>query len=680
MLPPNHHNWLSYLIIGGVALFAAIVSFCLWACLKNGGKEKKTKLRRTPRSKNNKKLGRYKKLSETETDLSSIKEAESLGNREIFTREKEMARDKPKKYGASKRRFSKKSMLGKCTSPRTTSPEESDNSNDTASYKTKSEKALGFPKEKGGKQSKKFREVDENVEGESRKPSLGCKDEAQKTVYGNFTTQPKGGTKKRPDKELYKPPKARAMNPRKDVRENESRTMDIPVTDLNMFSELTKEKPVENFPYESHQYKPAYRDRDVNRNEESLNIDEHNDILPNYENNEHGRTMAIKMRNGSVENLEAATKSYLVSDHSFNRSATVEYYGRTKDGNTSLDVNMRQDGSLDLLKSNQKVYEPNTDPQTLEKDKLVILYEKAHSSKLKHQHQQRLEETNLNRVFNKSSVKKLKNVGPAIFITEHATREWKGETVKADKIRRGYARVQDETGLECIRVIRGDNYCALRAVLFQSLSSGIDILANFRHLESFKELPVLLATENFDWIENWNFAGRMNLEGSSAVEILEECLDFLDKIVKKSMSCYQDTERCEMILQMMNSSEEEEIKMFEAVKFLMLFKSMEYFNMMQNDEDVNILPFLLFARDTSTNPELFMANHLNHVGDSCGLDQLEMILLGRTLNIMIRVMRLHRIDDGDFTATFPDDLADASDVVTVVAEDDRHYNALSEVP
>ena len=88
MLPPYHHDWLSYLIIGGVALFAAIVPSCLWACLKNGGKEKKAKIRRKPRSKNNKKLGRYDKLSETETDLSSIKEAESLGYQEDFTREK----------------------------------------------------------------------------------------------------------------------------------------------------------------------------------------------------------------------------------------------------------------------------------------------------------------------------------------------------------------------------------------------------------------------------------------------------------------------------------------------------------------------------------------------------------------------------------------------------------------
>ena len=36
--------------------------------------------------------------------------------------------------------------------------------------------------------------------------------------------------------------------------------------------------------------------------------------------------------------------------------------------------------------------------------------------------------------------------------------------------------MKDETGLICIRRVRGDNYCALRAVLFKALSSGVDIL------------------------------------------------------------------------------------------------------------------------------------------------------------------------------------------------------------
>lgn len=44
----------------------------------------------------------------------------------------------------------------------------------------------------------------------------------------------------------------------------------------------------------------------------------------------------------------------------------------------------------------------------------------------------------------------------------------------------GYNKVKDETGLICIRRIRGDNYCALRAVIFKILSSGIDILSEFK--------------------------------------------------------------------------------------------------------------------------------------------------------------------------------------------------------
>ena len=55
-----------------------------------------------------------------------------------------------------------------------------------------------------------------------------------------------------------------------------------------------------------------------------------------------------------------------------------------------------------------------------------------------------------------------------------------------------------------------------------------------------------------------------------------------------------------------------------------------------------------------------------------------MILLGHTLKIVIIVMRLHQVDEQDFIAQFPDDLEDPEDKVYLVAEDDRHYNALSE--
>ena len=71
----------------------------------------------------------------------------------------------------------------------------------------------------------------------------------------------------------------------------------------------------------------------------------------------------------------------------------------------------------------------------------------------------------------------------------------------------------------------------------------------------------------------------------------------------------------------MNGSEGEEVKLFEAVKFLMLYNSIKLHKGMLSGQETSILPMLLFARDTSTEPRSFMKNHLNHVGDSGGLDQ-----------------------------------------------------------
>ena len=56
-----------------------------------------------------------------------------------------------------------------------------------------------------------------------------------------------------------------------------------------------------------------------------------------------------------------------------------------------------------------------------------------------------------------------------------------------------------------------------------------------------------------------------------------------------------------------------------------------------------------------------------------------MMLLGYTLKIIIKVTRLHQVDEADFIAQFPDDPEDPDvDVIYIVAEDDRHYNVLSE--
>jgi len=262
-------------------------------------------------------------------------------------------------------------------------------------------------------------------------------------------------------------------------------------------------------------------------------------------------------------------------------------------------------------------------------------------------------------------------------IDEYAAKEWRGETLMAERIRKGYRRVKEETGLTCIRQIRGDNYCALRAVLFKALSSGISILAGFQMNMRADDILHHLLSEQYHWITNWSFANRLTLLNGSFVDNMDSCLSYLSQIVDKSTQCFDDSQRYRMVLDMMNKEEENEVRIFEAVKFLMLYSSIQLYDKIQNQE-FTLLGSLLFARDTSPDPEAFMKNHLNCVGDTAGIDQLEMMLLGQTLNVVIKVFRLHRVDKEDFIVQFPDDLENPEGTVELVAEDDRHYNVTSE--
>eukprot|EP00794_Sanderia_malayensis_P016756 gene16756-18450_t len=270
------------------------------------------------------------------------------------------------------------------------------------------------------------------------------------------------------------------------------------------------------------------------------------------------------------------------------------------------------------------------------------------------------------------------SISQPILIDDYAAQEWKGGTSKADKIRRGYQAVKHNTGYEYIRRIRGDNYCSIRAVLFKTLSSGIDTLKRFRNDGDIAQLPFLLL-DKYEWIDKWNFAKRIDLTHHSVTDTLSKCLAQLRDAVEKSCSCSDDVDGNKTALDLMNGDAEIEIRLFEAVKFLMLYCSIQLHASMQTGNDTTILPMLLFARDTSQDPESFMGNHLNYVGDSAGFDQLEMMLLGHTLKIIIKSMRLDHVDESDFMAVFSEDPPDdGSEEVFIVAEDDRHYNVLSE--
>lgn len=64
-----------------------------------------------------------------------------------------------------------------------------------------------------------------------------------------------------------------------------------------------------------------------------------------------------------------------------------------------------------------------------------------------------------------------------------------------------------------------------------------------------------------------------------------------------------------------------EYKLYEALKFIMLYQVTEVYEQMKTKKVIPSLFRLLFSRETSSDPLSFMMNHLNSVGDTCGLEQ-----------------------------------------------------------
>ena len=64
-----------------------------------------------------------------------------------------------------------------------------------------------------------------------------------------------------------------------------------------------------------------------------------------------------------------------------------------------------------------------------------------------------------------------------------------------------------------------------------------------------------------------------------------------------------------------------EIRLLEAIKFLMFYQATLLYRKMKANKDVPIFAVIMFARDSCADPWHFMTKHLNYVGDTGGLEQ-----------------------------------------------------------
>ncbi|XP_060083004.1 uncharacterized protein LOC132562281 [Ylistrum balloti] len=263
-------------------------------------------------------------------------------------------------------------------------------------------------------------------------------------------------------------------------------------------------------------------------------------------------------------------------------------------------------------------------------------------------------------------------VGEHVNMLEYAEQEWRGETEKAITIKQAYTEVFTVTNCQSLQQIRGDNYCGIRGCVFQCLCDMLSLRGMWGSLDDTLSTLERTFTDPASNLSNWNFAGR--LAPQEPLSQMKACLTYLFSKFEdvEQMSLYE--ERRLWAMSLLNSDPAGDVMLMEGVKLLMLLEGVRLYNKSQTGADVPLFVWLLFARDTSDTPAKFVTNHLNCVGATAGLEQVEMFLLGHVLGVRICVFRLSQFGQDDFVSYYPDNDDNQQPIISLLAEDDRHYN------
>ncbi|CAG5116236.1 unnamed protein product, partial [Candidula unifasciata] len=266
------------------------------------------------------------------------------------------------------------------------------------------------------------------------------------------------------------------------------------------------------------------------------------------------------------------------------------------------------------------------------------------------------------------------NIGPPVDISAYAEQEWKGDTDKARAIREGYNRVPKLVSCHRICVIRGDNYCGLRSVLFQVLVNGLRVNQGWSGIIRIMDSLHDLYSDPDVGLSEWTFANRLPSHSKDKLTSLSKCALSLYATIEEVCNLPSREEREHRTIGLFNTNTTFDVELMEGLKIMMLLTLKDLKSQVEDGEDVPLFGHLLFARDTSESVSAFLKNHLNSVGDTGGLEQVEMCLLGYTLGVRIRVLRLAQSGHEDFQSVFPDDVSADWPYVDLLVEDDRHYN------
>ncbi|PVD33777.1 hypothetical protein C0Q70_05037 [Pomacea canaliculata] len=267
------------------------------------------------------------------------------------------------------------------------------------------------------------------------------------------------------------------------------------------------------------------------------------------------------------------------------------------------------------------------------------------------------------------------NVGEIANLIDYANQEWKGQTKNTETIKQGYLAIPELFGCQNLRRIRGDNYCALRSTLYQVLVGGHKVTQRWPGLISIIDCLHTLNADQNSGLQIWNFGNRLKWDkDEDRFSLICKCVLTLYATVEEISALPSQDMREYRTFSLLNGSQQFDVELMEGMKLMMLLYMADIQKQIAEEAEVPLFAWLLFARDTSSNVVDFVKHHLNPIGDSAGMDQVEMCLLGHCLGVKLRVARLYHHGQEDFDCCFPDDTPAVWPSVCLLTEDDRHYN------
>ncbi|XP_004455841.1 inactive ubiquitin thioesterase OTULINL [Dasypus novemcinctus] len=264
------------------------------------------------------------------------------------------------------------------------------------------------------------------------------------------------------------------------------------------------------------------------------------------------------------------------------------------------------------------------------------------------------------------------SVEAEVDLLSYCAREWKGEMPHAKLMRKAYEELFWRHHIKCVRQVKRDNYDALRSVLFQIFNKGLPFPSWMKEKDIVKLPEKLLFSQGCNWIQQYSF-GPEKYTGSNVFGKLRKYVELL-KTQWTEFSGIKDDHKRGSMCNILFSDAILEYKLYEALKFIMLYQVTEVYEQMKTKKDIPSLFRLLFSRETSTDPLSFMINHLNSVGDTCGLEQIDMFILGYSLEVKIKVFRLFKFSSSDFEVCYPDEPLREWPEICLLTENDCHYH------